>query len=126
MSSGSKNYSVDVNELIKNIDVNNIEKYYELIQVLMNENEIYKEENFGFKFVTDEQRKKLNKFVEEINTLKQSNEKLNSQLKLYENQKGGFKDNIINMIKNYSKNISEERKRELKEKYKKYIFGDGN
>ena len=122
----------NINELLKNINNNNdnyVEQSYDVITALINENELYRNEAFGFKYVSDELQEKLKKIsnekktlFEENNNLKQNNEKLNNQMNLYEKQqKGGFSDNILKFLKCYSTGLTEDKKRELRDKYKKYI-----
>ena len=122
--------SFNLNELVNNNtdekNANCIEKSYDIIKTLANENDLYKEEAYGFKYVCDEQKKKIKKLNDDNNLLKYENDKLNNQLKLHEQQKGGINDNIMNIIKNYSKNLTEERKIEIQNKYKKYICDNDN
>jgi len=122
--------SINVNEITNNNtdekNANCIEKSYDIIKALVNENDLYKEEAYGFKYVCDEQKKKIKKLNDDYSSLKYENDKLNNQLKLHEQQKGGINDSIMNIIKNYNKNLTEDRKREIQNKYKKYIYDDVN
>jgi len=119
--------SSDINELINSLNVNEqnlncIEKSCDIIKALVQKNELFEEEAYGYKFVSEEQNKQLNKYYEEINNYKQYVEKLSNQIKLYESQKGGVSNDIFNLLKNYSKGMSEDKKKQIKEKYNKYIF----
>lgn len=109
--------NINFSELYKNINDNNInvvERSCEIIKALVNENDIFREEAYGYKYVSEELKNKNNKYIDEINTLK-------NQLFLYDQQKGGMNTDITNIIKNYSNGLSDERKREIREKYKKFL-----
>lgn len=78
----------NINELLKNINNTNdnyVEQSYNIIMALINENELYRNEAFGFKYVSDELQEKLKKIsnekkalFEENSNLKQNNEQLNN------------------------------------------------
>lgn len=109
--------NINFNEFLKNISVNNVscvEKSCDIIKALANENDLFREEAYGYKYVSDELKIKNKKYVDEITQLK-------NQLILYEQQRGGMSDNIQNIIKSYSMGLSDERKKEIREKYKKFI-----
>ena len=109
--------NINFNELLKNVSANNIncvEKSCDIIKALANENDLFREEAYGYKYVSDELKIKNKKYVDEITQLK-------NQLLLYEQQRGGMSDNIQNIIKSYSMGLSDERKKEIREKYKKFI-----
>ena len=64
--------------------------------------------------ISDELKLKNKKYVDELTQLK-------NQLMLYEQQRGGMSDNTQNIIKSYSMGLSDDRKKEIREKYKKFI-----
>ena len=109
--------NINFNEFFKNITLNNancIEKSHDIIKALANENDLFREEAYGYKYVSDELKSKNKKYIDEITQLK-------NQLLLYEQQRGGMSDNIQNIIKSYSMGLCDERKKEIREKYKKFI-----
>lgn len=113
-------------DLFNNINISDennmcLEKSCEVIQNLINECEQLNEEVYGFKYISNEQKQHLEKSYERINELKQTIDKLNNRLINNEKKTGGFNNNFINMIKKYSRNITEERKKEIENKYSKYL-----
>lgn len=56
--------------------------------------------------------------------MKQENDKLKNQLNNYEKQSSGFNDDFISIFKNYSTELSENKKREIEQKYKQYLFSN--
>lgn len=127
--------NININELLKNINNNNdnyVEQSYNIIMALINENETFRNEAYGYKYVSEELGEKIKKIsnekkllFEENNNLKQNNDKLSNQVNLFEKQqKGGLNENVMKFLKCYSTGLTEEKKRELRDKYKKYISDD--
>ena len=98
-----------------------LEKSVELLRMFVNENERLQEEAYGYKFVADEEKKYTNKLTNYVDNLKSENDKLNCQLNNFEKQAGGVNNDIINIFKSYSKELSESRKKEIENKYRQYI-----
>ena len=121
----------NLSEMINNISEDNnnndwLDKSCKIIKMLLDENETLKEESYGFKYISEEQKKHTMKLDENFNELKQHYDSLSNKLKAYESQNGGFNNNIVNLIKTYSKNITDDRKKEIQEKYNKYIYFSNN
>jgi len=120
----------NLSEVMNNISEDNnndwLDKSCKIIKMLLDENENLKEESYGFKYISEEQKKHSMKLDGNFNELKQEYDSLSNKLKSYESQNGGFNNNIVNLIKSYSKNISDDRKKEIQEKYNKYIYFSNN
>ncbi len=121
----------NLSEMINNIseDGNNndwLDKSCKIIKMLLDENEALKEESYGFKYISEEQKKHTMKLDENFNELKQQYDNLTNKLKTYDSQNGGFNNNIVNLIKKYSKNITDDKKKEIQEKYSKYMYISNN
>jgi len=122
----------NISDIINNMgdlekaNVNYLEKSCQVMKIIMNENERLKEEAYGYKYIDEENKKYLQIMNNNMNELKQENDKLKNKLNNFEKQSGGFNDDFVGIFKNYSSELSESKKKEIEGKYKQYLFYNQN
>jgi len=120
--------SANISEMLNNLgdieksNVNYLEKSCQIMKIILNENERLKEEAYGYKYIDDENKKYLIKVNNNVDELRQENEKLKIKLNNYDKQSGGFNYDFVSLFKNYTSELSESKKRDIEGKYKQYLF----